>query len=203
MLPGRSFGLPFGSLRPRRGRCFLPTSAADFRNEHPWTVRVSSAREYRADRASFRSKSETAEAPGRFLTVAQPRVDARLTSRLQLQSYRPPLAFEKTCGAPRLVGLSGRGVISHVPGWRPTSDAPCRASTSPGNPSGLEEPAPLPPPPRQKERSLRLRAPSTDKCSQERLPPHPLKEPATVIGILPPQSSFRRCFAPAALALEG
>jgi len=29
-------------------------------------------------------------APGRFLTVAQPRVDARLTPRLQLRSYRPP-----------------------------------------------------------------------------------------------------------------
>jgi hypothetical protein len=43
VLPGRSFSSPLGSPRVRLGRCFLPTSATDFRNEHPRTVRVLSA----------------------------------------------------------------------------------------------------------------------------------------------------------------
>jgi hypothetical protein len=44
VLPGRSFSLPLGSPRMRLGRCFLPTSATDFHDEHPRTVRVLSAR---------------------------------------------------------------------------------------------------------------------------------------------------------------
>lgn len=44
VLPGRSFSSPLGLPGTRLGRCFLPTSATDFQNEHPETVRVLSAR---------------------------------------------------------------------------------------------------------------------------------------------------------------
>jgi hypothetical protein len=58
--------------------------------------------------------------------VAQPQVDARLTARLQLRSCRPPLASKRRAEL-RVSGAPGHGVISRVPGWRPTSDALCHA----------------------------------------------------------------------------
>jgi hypothetical protein len=61
--------------------------------------------------------------------MAQPQVDTRLTPRLQLRSCRPPPASRRDEQSTALAGLLGHGVVSRsMPGWRPTSDALCRAS---------------------------------------------------------------------------
>lgn len=105
VLPGRSFGLPLGSPRTRLGRCFLPTSATDFHNEHPRTVRVLSARREpcrpRDLPTEIRRLPQRRAISNRSSRVAQPQVDARLTPRLQLRSCRPPPASEETSRAPR------------------------------------------------------------------------------------------------------
>jgi hypothetical protein len=101
-----------------------------------------------------------------------PRWATRWTARTQLRSHLPPLVSETEKSEALLTAaLPDRGVIDHVPSWRPTSDIPCRASTSRGNPRGLEEPEPLPPRARQSARFSRSRTSSIDECSEIRFSP--------------------------------
>lgn len=69
-----------------------------------------------------------------------------------------------------------------------------------------EEPAPVPPPPRQKERHPRYRASSIDKCSQDTLSRDPFpsrwfgREPATRLVALPPRSRLPTLLRPLPLS---
>jgi hypothetical protein len=158
---------------------------------------------------------ETAAAPSHIepkLHVAQPQVDARLTARLQLRSRRPPPASEETSRAPRERSCLATALSAACQ----AGDRPLTLSVAPrfwistnGHPDAgdqLEEPAPVPPHPRQKERHPRRRASSIDKCSQERLSPIgsvPLgtgREPATEFAVLPPRLRLPTLFRPLSLS---
>jgi hypothetical protein len=172
VLPGRGFSSPLGSPRVRLGRCFLPTSATDFRNEHPRTVRVPSARRepcrprvipaetgiQQRRRATFDGGPTSG---GLTIDVASPTSAVSTTARLASETRRAPR--ERGCLATVLSTACQAGdrplTLSVV--RRPVWDPEGAQST--------EEPAPIPPPLRQLERHPRYRASSTDKCSQDRL----------------------------------
>jgi hypothetical protein len=212
VLPGRSFSLPLGSPRVRLGRCFLPTSATDYHDEHPRTVRVPSARREpcrpRDLPTEIRRLPRRRAISSRSSTVAQPQVDARLTTRLQLRSCRPPPVSKETSRAPRERGCLATALSTACQ----AGDRPLTLSVAPrfwistnGYPDAgdqLEEPAPVPPHPRQKERHPRRRASSIDKCSQDRLSPIgsvPLgtgRNPPPNSRLCHHDSGFRHLFAP-------
>lgn len=172
VLPGRSFSSPLGSPRVRLGRCFLPTSATDFRNEHPRTVRVPSAQ-----REPCRPRvvpAETGIQPrrratfdggptsgGHTIDVVSPTSAVSTTARLAHETSRAPR--ERGCLATVLSTACQAGdrpltlSVAPRPGWDPAGS------------QSTEEPAPIPPPLRQWERHPRYRASSTDKCSQDLL----------------------------------
>jgi len=121
------------------------------------------------------------------------------------------LAFRLVRSGHRLVGRhpSGPALSAGLQSWRTTSDAPCRAPKPSGNPACLEEPGPLPPSSRQRERFSRPRAPFLDKCSPTRLEccfrsRSGLWEPATDLAALPPTIRLPTLFhPPGALAWGG
>lgn len=102
----------------------------------------------------------------RSLAAARPHVGTHLTVRIELRSHhaqaisflgwhRAPL--RAALPLPRRCRPRARLVMS-------TSDAPCRARRSPGNPSCHRKPGSLLPPARQCQRLSRPRAPSIDRC---------------------------------------
>lgn len=88
-----------------------------------------------------------------------------------------------------------RGLVSaRTRRKNPASDAPCR--DAPGAETPEAPPEPLPPAPRQKDRPLRLEAPSIDGCPlTERFRARLERGPATVPRTWPFESGFRRSFA--------
>jgi hypothetical protein len=199
VLPGRSFSLPLGSPRTRLGRCFLPTSATDFHNEHPRTVRVLSARREpcrpRDLPTEIRRLPQRRAISSRSSRVAQPQVDARLTPHLQLRSCRPPPASEETSRAPRERSCLATALSAACQ----AGDRPLTLSVAPrfsGDPEEFEEPAPVPPHPRQKGRHPRRRASSIDKCSLDLLSPTINGNPPPISRFCHHDSGFRHFFAP-------
>jgi hypothetical protein len=131
--------------------------------------------------------------------VAQPQVDTRLTPRLQLWSCRPPPASEETSRAPRERSCLATALSAACQ----AGDRPLTLSVAPrfsGNPEEFEEPAPVPPHPRQKERHPRRRASSIDKCSLDLLSPTIEREPATDFAVLPPRLRLPTLFRPLSLS---
>jgi hypothetical protein len=226
VLSGRSFSSPLGSPRVRLGRCFLPTSATDFRNEHPRTVRVPSAqrepcrpRVVPAEtgiqprrRATFNGGPTSG---GHTIDVVSPTSAVSTTARLAHETGRAPR--ERGCLATALSTACQAGdrpltlSVAPRPGWDPSGS------------QSTEEPAPIPPPLRQWERHPRYRTSSTDKCSQDllSLDPSPDRdvtrrlhaslrnvtfarflggEPATSLVALPPRSRLPTLLRPLPLS---
>jgi len=145
------------------------------------------------------------------LAAIRSQLGTRLTARLQLRSSRTrhshapfdPREPSTACfdGAP----LARRFRPSFRVGERPLTPPVAPRSRS-GNPACFEEPGPLLPPSRQRERLSRPRAPFLDKCSQECCfrRRSGLREPATDLAALPPTIRLPTLLhPPSALAWEG
>lgn len=138
------------------------------------------------------------------LAAIQPRVETRLTARFQLRLPRPQPALLRKEGE-RPGTATGRRPLAPALSaackvGEKASDAPCRAPRPPGNPDAFEEPGPLPPSSRQRERLSRPETPSIDEC-----PPRPARadhgEPATEIAALPPATRLPTLFRRPLLSL--
>lgn len=141
------------------------------RHEHPWVFRFASmwlSPTPTANTGWLRplGLNTRALAAPRSLAAAQPHVGTHLTVRIELRSHHAQaLSFLSWHRAPLRAALPlprrcrprARLVMS-------TSDAPCRARQSPGNPSCHRKPGPLLPPARQCQWLSRPRAPSIDRC---------------------------------------
>lgn len=142
-------GMPLGFSSTSWTRCYSPTSATDLRHVHPKSVRFSSV--WLSPRQPplrvTATMSQQLSRRWRRLTLRQnqPRMDARLTPRIELRP-RPSTAlphFWRKCRAPlrAMLPLPQRcrlwaGLAASA------SDALCRASRPSGNPNAYGEPEP-------------------------------------------------------------
>lgn len=133
----------------------------------------------------LKSPSAIRRAVSDHLSVIRPRVEKHLTMPLKLRfgSLTLPLRYEEETSAAPIWRRYPAAALSAAPrAGDPTSDALCRTSLQPMT-GARKAPGSLQPPPRQRERLSRPRAPSINKC--------PLsccnrREPATFLTALPP-----------------
>lgn len=131
--------------------------------------------------------------------------ETRLTARPRLRPCRPEPRRAELFSSFEEHELPGRGVFNRVPGWRPTSDAPCRASrrvrcqTSPRSQHRFHRP------PRQRRTTF----PAQSAFHRQVPPKTPLSRrrvewrPATVRAASPPRAGFRRSFTLPCSRAEG
>ena len=201
-------GLPLGLPRAGEEKMLL----TDFCNRHTTRAPVDrpiSEREAFAVtdryRASLRPTVRCASTPFAVpapccLAATRPQIDVRLTAYIELRLHRSqPRPISGQGRAPLRVVLPCRGFVDRAQGWRRT---PLTLPVAPRERSetraSFEEPGPLPPPSRQRERLdpaqsvfHRQSAPQSSAFAEVSLG----REPATGPPALPPGPGFRRFFA--------
>lgn len=208
----RRLGLPLGSPRPLRRRCFSPTSATDTHNEHPWIARLPGTwlaprRPQDACREITRSVPFPCGAVPPFGNPTP--ADQRLTTLDQLRPARLTVVASPNSSRRWRVGdpsgphhtraLSSRVQLSEWPLTPPVAPRP-----SPENRRAPRCPGPLPSPPRQRGRLSRPETPSIDGCLLSALSRSPMVgDPPPIPPLCRGRVGFRRSFTCFALAGAG